>query len=1117
LFYPYFTGTNPDNPMKKCLKCGHGNSPEAKYCANCGNKLSFNCPQCGTENNPEARFCQECGSKIAVAETGSDDPSKPKKQRKEAERRQLTILFCDLVGSTPLSEQLDPEEYRQVITGYHQVAEKVITRNGGHVAQYLGDGLLVYFGYPRGLEDAPRAAVRTGLGILETMAEANKKWEAAGRTPVNVRIGIHTGLVVVDDHLALGEAVNVAARLEGLAPQNGMVISPQTYKLTYGWFEVKSIGKHTLKGITEPMEIYQVLHESGAITRLDVAKRRGLSPLVGRKNELDILMDLWEKAKDGKSHIVLVHGEAGIGKSRLVDTLEENVYMDTGTHIAIASGSSYQNNSAFYPIKGMFEEYVFQYTESDSPESKIKKLEEYLRDSDLEFKSSMSLMAEFLSIPSENFPPLVISPFAKRLKTMECISQILLSLAKHKPLLFIVEDLHWIDASTLEWLNQFSDKIEGEHILTLCTTRPGFKADWKGRAHFTRIDLHRLSSENSNAICHHQTSGKQLPEEILRQIAAKTEGVPLFVEELTKTILESGILMEKDDAFEIAGPVSSLTIPSTLQDSLLARLDRLDEVKEIVQVGSVIGREFSADILNAVLPQNRENLEQSLYKLIDSEILHQSGPENQKVYQFKHALIQDTAYESLLKSNRQKMHQKVAIVLESQFDALVGSQPELLAHHYTQANEPVKAIPLWLKAGQMASQKNAALEAIAHLEKGLDLLHHLENEADRNNLELDFLLTLGGTYVVSHGFPHPKVKETFDQAREIAQKTEVNPKLALILLNLLSYYMNTEDYKSMKEIADYSRTLAMDPDKGYWFELVVNQLGDGAMIKGEFEEAKKGFSRVIELFDTDLPFPWELAPSGHIQIGAKAWLMVCLQIMGYMDQAKNLFDQHLSYAQDHKDSMTLYHIYTFPALYSLFSREWKTSEKIMEEYLPIVKKFGDPIFTLTAEVYYYIAKAYQGDQTAFHMAIKLFNVCFDVGFKAFAVTLAHFFAELYYQAGDHESTLIWINKILDHTEKSGSNLNKAELLRIKGLALQALNKPDKLVEEHYMQAIEISRKQKAKIFELRAAKTLSSLWKKQGKAREAYELLREVYDWFKEGNDSIDLMEAKKILKALKS
>ena len=1104
--------------MKKCPKCQHENSDQAKFCNSCGSKLSNTCSKCGMDNNLEAKFCSHCGFSLATDEERErpEGSITRKRTKKEAERRQLTILFCDLVGSTPLSEQLDPEEYRQVITDYHRLAEKVIRGNNGHIAQYLGDGLLTYFGYPQGLEDAPRAGVKTGLGILEAIADANKDWVAAGKTEVSVRIGIHTGLVVVDEHLALGEAVNIAARLEGLAPHNGIVISPQTNKLVYGWFEVKSIGKHTLKGISEPMELYQVLHESGAITRLDVAKNKGLSPLVGRRNELDILIEYWEQARKGNSNFMLLHGEAGIGKSRLVDTMEEKIALDPNSNLAVARGSAYQQNSAFFPIVGMLEQYIFQFTAGDKPDDKLVKLEKYLKGSSLDFDSAMPLFAEFLSIPSKQHPPLIISPFSKRQKTMDSLTQLLLYQAELKHLLLVLEDLHWADASTLEWLNLFIEKIEGKTLLTLCTTRPGFKAEWQGRSNFTQINLQRLSSAEIMDICHHQTKGKALPEEILNQIASKTEGVPLFVEELTKTIIESEVLVEKTDGFEVAGPVSTLAIPSTLQDSLLARLDRLDDVKEIVQVGSVLGREFSIDMLTAVLPDEVDSLEHSMLKLLDSEIFYLGGSEEQTMYQFKHALIQDAAYESLLKSRRQQMHQKVASVLEDQFKEIANTQPELLAHHYTEAGQPIQAIPLWLQAGQQASQKNATAEAISHLEKGLGLLHHIKSDSDRNNFELDILLTLGGTFVVSHGFPHPKVKETFNRARDIAQNLEVNQKLAFVLFNLLSYYLNTEDYKAHDELSDYMLKLSKDPNNGYWFELTSEQIvGGSKIIRGEFEIANQSYQRVLEIFDPSLPFPWELAPSGYIEIGAKAWKMIVLHILGYMDQAKDLSDNHLSYANDHKDSMTLYHIYTFPALYKLEAREWKASEKLMEAYLPIVREFGDPIFTLTAEVYYYIARAFQRDGKAFDTAVNLINVCYDIGFKAFAVTMSPYIGEQYFRIGEYESALSWIEKILDHVNKTGSHIHTAELYRLKGIVIEAQHISDDIAEEYLIKALDLAKKQSAKTYELRAACDLARLWAKQGRRYEAYELLKGVYDWFTEGHDSVDLTEAKATLDEL--
>ncbi len=1077
------------------------------------------CPDCRQDNPDNANFCNHCGHKFSLA-TYFDQLaplSAVRQSKRAAERRQLTILFCDLVGSTPLSERLDPEEYRQVITDYHRVAEKVIRRYKGHVAQYLGDGLLVYFGYPEGLEDAPRVGVQAGLGILKAVAQANQAWEASGRDPIKVRIGIHTGLVVVDDHLALGETVNVAARLEGLAPHNGLVISPQTHRLVEGWFKVNSTGKHTLKGITEPMEIFQVLSETGARSRLEVTKRRGLSPLVGREQDLEVLRKHWIRAKEGQGSLLLLNGEAGIGKSRLVDTLEEEVKKGEGSVLLKAHCSAYQRNSPFFPLTDLLEKSLLKLEAGEKVEAKLEKLENFLLESDMDFKTAMPLLAEFLSLPSASFPPLVISPIAKRQLVMKTLSEILLSQVRHGPLLFILEDLHWADASTLDWLQQFMEQLEDQPLFVLCTTRPSYRPDWTDHPAVTSLTLDRLSAEEMTDICAHQSQGKALPQEILRQIIDKTEGVPLFVEELTKMILESDFLVETADGYKVDTPMSALAIPSTLQDSLLARLDRLSDAKEVVQTGAVLGRAFTFDMLNAVLPRQAGSLEHALSQLLDAEIFNRNNGDQQPVYQFKHALIQDAAYDSLLKTRRQQLHYRVSDVLKHQFAEKVEAQPELLAHHYTEAGHPREAIPLWLKAGQLSTRKNANTEAIAQLEKGLALLPQLESATERKNLELDFQLTLGGSFVVAYGFPHPKVRETFDKARQIAQTTEVSPKLALILMNLLSYYFNTEDWGAHADLAEYVMKLADDPEHGYWFELAAKQLVDGptGIIWGNFQRARQGGERVLEIFDPSLPFSWELAPSGYIEIGAKAWLMVCLQAMGYTAEARRLYTSHLDYARDHQDSMTLYHIHTFPALYQLEAREWQSAEAIIDNYLPVVRSFGDPVFILTADVYHSLARAFQGDGEALEKAANLINACFQVGFNAFAVTVSSWLGSAYFHFKDYEAALAWTDRILDHVNKTGSHIHTTELLRTRALTLQALGEPHDIVAGHLQQALELARQQSARTYELRAAADLARLWRKNGKAREGRELLKGVYDWFADEYETKDLQEAKVLLHQL--
>jgi len=1070
--------------------------------------------QCGTDNSPEAKFCSACGAALQGTGMVNESVSFPNETRSEtrAERRQLTVLFCDLVGSTSLSEKLDPEEYRRLIKDYHRVAAAVVEKKNGHIAQYLGDGLLVYFGYPVGLEDASIVAVRAGLGILEEVAQANLQWMEEGRAEVKVRIGIHTGLVVVDENMALGETVNVASRLEGLAPHNGVVISPNTLHLVQGWFDVKSMGKQTLKGISQPIEIFHVVKERAVQTRLDVAKARGLSPLVGREKELAFLHEKWEQAKKGKGNLVLINGEAGIGKTRLVYTLEQQKDKTQEYWFTIARCSPDQINSAFSPIINWLEKQLLLFEPGETTASKIKKAETFLDQSGIDAESFLPLLAEFLSVSSDEVPPLIMSPFAKRQRMMEMLNQVVIQNAAARPVLLIIEDLHWADSSTLEWLKQFLEKLPAQRIFIIGTTRPGFHPDWMEHQAVSQLEVHRLSAGNVAAICLHQTKGKKIPAELLKQINAKTEGVPLFVEELTKMVLESGMLVEKEDGFELAGDINSLSIPSTLQDSLLARLDRLSPVKGVIEVGAVLGREFSFTILQAVTEQDSASLKKALSQLVDAEFLFEQEKSDGVYYLFKHALIQDTAYESMLKSRRYQLHQQAAHVLEEQFPLINDTHPELLAHHYTKAGLPLKAIPLWLKAGQAASRQNASFEAIAHLEKGLELLPQVKAEAERKNLELDFQLTLGGTFVIAYGFPHPKVKETFDKAREIAQTIELSPKLALIFLNLSSYYFNTEDFHATEELHAYAKKLEDDPQNGYWFRLLEQAIGFAGVCKGEFEKANLSFERVLEIYDPALPFPWELAPSGHIEVGAKSWWMICLQILGYVKEAKALSDHHLEYAGIYKDSMTLYHIYTFPALYNLFAKDRQAVQKIIDLYMPVVKEFGDPVFMLTADVYYALAKAFEGDRESFDKAKALHNVCFEIGFKTFAVCMCGWIAELYYMYKEYETGLSWIDKMLAHVYKTGSHIQTAELYRVKGMIQKELGEKDSIVEEQFKNALALAGKQSAKMFELRTAVQLSQLWEKIGRKKEAKAVLQEVYNWFPPDFSSADLDEAKAVL-----
>src|SRR5262249_3897677 len=496
------------------------------------------------------------------------DPPPHEPPPPEAERRQLTVMFCDLVDSTRLSSQFDPEEYREVVRAYQSACTEVITRFNGHIAQLLGDGLLVYFGYPQAHEDDAQRAVRTGLGILAALGDLNQGLPQAKGIQLGIRIGIHTGLVVVgamggggrQEQLALGETPNVAARIQGLAQPNTLVVSHATYRLIQGYFECQDMGPQALRGVTESIHVYQVLRESGVTSRLDVAQPRGLTPLVGREQEVGILIERWEQVKAGHGHVVLLTGDPGIGKSRLVQMLKEHIAQEPHTRWECRS-AEYSQNTALFPVTDLFQR-LLQFHAEDTPDAKMEKLEQTLRQYRLPLEETVPLFAPLLTLPlSENrYPPLHLSPQRQRQKTLETIVALLLELAEHQPVLFIVEDLHWTDPSTLELLNLVLDQTPTASLLVLLTCRPHFQPAWHHRSYLSEITVNRLSQHQVEQIVTRMTKGKTFPQEVLQQIIAKADGVPLFVEEMTKAILESGQLKAVDEHYELIGSLSTFAI-----------------------------------------------------------------------------------------------------------------------------------------------------------------------------------------------------------------------------------------------------------------------------------------------------------------------------------------------------------------------------------------------------------------------------------------------------------------------------------------------------------------------------------------------------------------------------
>ena len=631
----------------------------------------------------------------------------------DAERRQLTVLFCDLVDSTVLASQLDPEEWREVVQAYQETCAKVIARFEGHIAQYLGDGLLVYFGYPLAHEDDAARAVRAGLGIVEAMGPLNTRLGHKRGVHLAVRLGIHTGLVVVgevgggakQEQLALGETPNVAARLQGIAPPDTLVISAATYRFLEGFFSCQPLGTPVLKGVAQPLEVFQVLSERTARSRLEAAGNASLTPLVGRESEVALLLERWAQVKDGLGQVVLLSGEPGIGKSRLVQVLQEHVATESQAWLTPCQCSPYHQNTALYPMIELLERVALRFEREESPTQKLRKLEGFVVQYGLPMAEAVPLLATLLSLPlGADYAPLTLSPEQQKQHTLQAFLTILLRIAAQQPVLLIMEDLHWVDPTTLELLSLLVDQGPTARILVLFTCRPDFSPPWTGRSHVTQVTLPRLPGCQAAEMAGRVARGKALPLEVVEQVVAKTDGVPLFVEELTKTVLESGLLQERAERYEMTGPLPPLAIPTTLHDSLMARLDRLATVKTMAQLGATLGREFSYELLQAVSPWDTGTLQRGLHQLVAAEFLYQQGMPPQATYRFKHALIQDAAYQPLLRSIRQQHHQRIAQVLEAQFPDMAQTQPELLAHHYTEAGLMVQGIA---RIGDRGSQAKA--------------------------------------------------------------------------------------------------------------------------------------------------------------------------------------------------------------------------------------------------------------------------------------------------------------------------------------------------------------------------------------------------------------------------
>jgi predicted ATPase/class 3 adenylate cyclase len=837
-------------------------------------------------------------------------------------------MFCDLVDSTPLASRLDPEDYRDVVRAYLEACAQVIQRFEGHIAKYLGDGILVYFGYPRADEHDAQRAVYAGLGIVDAIAQVNTHLERNRGLRLAVRLGIHTVLVVAGElgggtarePLAIvGETPNVAARLQGVAEPDTVVISAATYQLVQGFFACQDLGTPPLKGVATPLRVYRVHGESTAASRFEVVNATGLTPLIGREEELNLVLRRWAQVKAGEGQVVLLAGEPGIGKSRLLEAVRARVEVEPHLRLQYQC-SPYYRHTAFYPLTAQIER-AARFAPGDTPAQRLDKLEALLAQATPRVAEVAPLLAALLSIPvGDRYPPLALSPQRQKAQTIAALVDQMAGLSQRQPVLCLVEDAHWCDPTTLEVLERLVHRVAELRTLVLITSRPEFAVPWTA-SHTTALTLTRLGRAQVAAMVEHLTAGKALPPEVLAHILDKTDGVPLFVEELTKTVLESGLLRDVGGCYALTGPLPPLAISATVQDSLMARLDRLAPVKEVAQLGAVLGREFAYEVLAAVSRLSEPALHDALDQLVSAGLLFRRGQPLQAHYRFKHALVQDAAYASLLKSTRPQLHTRIATVLEARFPEVAETQPELLAHHYTEAGHHEQAVVYWQRAGQQASDRSAHLEAISHFTTGIELLKTLPETPEHTQQALTLHLALGAARQMAKGYAAPEVEHAYTQAYALCRQVGETPQLVPVLIGLWRFYIARPQLHTAREIGDTLLRLAHQAHDPVLAIIAHWALGTTWLCLGALAAARSHLGEGIALYTPDQSRTPAFRMGHDPSVGSRAHAAWSLWLLGYPEQALARLHEALALAHALSHPFILAYARCMAAATSQFHRD----------------------------------------------------------------------------------------------------------------------------------------------------------------------------------------------------
>jgi class 3 adenylate cyclase/predicted ATPase len=1036
----------------------------------------------------------------------------------DGERRQLTVMFCDLVGSTRLSTRFDPEDLREIVGAYHRCVTDTVARFSGFVAKYMGDGVLIYFGYPEAHEDDAERAARAGLAVIDAVGRL------ATQEPLSVRIGIATGLVVVGDLIGagaaqergvVGETPNLAARLQALARPGTLVVADSTRRQIGTLFEIEDLGSQPLAGFADPQRAWRVVGESGVVSRFE-ALRSWTTPLVGRDEELDLLLRRWQQAKLGEGRVVLVSGEPGIGKSRLTAALSERIETEPHTRLRYFC-SPHDQDSALYPFIGQLER-AAGFTRDDTTATKLDKLEALLGDA--AEPGDISLIAEMLSLSGgERFAPLDLSPQRKKERTLAALLRQLQALARRQPVLMIFEDLHWIDPTSRELLDLTVEKIAELPVLLVATYRPEFQPPWVGGSQVTVIALNRLG-RNEGATLVHRLAGNlgALPPDVVDEIVERTDGVPLFVEELTKAVVEAGA--DRGCGSISAVPAASLAVPATLQASLLGRLDRLGPVaKNVAQAGAAIGRDFSHELLAAAVPLAEPELLEALCRLVEAGLVFQRGLPPAAAYLFKHALVQDTAYSTLLRGPRQALHRRIAEALEQRFPDLVETRPEILAHHYGEAALPDKAITYWHLAGKSSVAKSAVREATAQLRRGLSLLDGLPETRERKQLELDIHVTLIAALMAGKGYADPEVAAALERANRLVAETGAvgSPLHFSVLYGLWVSTFNRGAIAAALEHATNFLSIAQSQPSSGPLLMGHRTRASSLIVSGDYPAALAHLETAASLYRPNEHRDSAFHYGQDIGVSAFGQLSWALWHRGYPDQSARAADRALTYSRQLGHAHTLAHAFWFTGMVAVFARDVATAHAHINDCMALASEHGFALWAARGRILQGWADAQNGEATTGIALIRDgLAAAAAAGTRLFTPLFLALLAEALALAGKIEEGLAALDDALAKAVVSGETSWSAEIHRLGGELTGRLPYPDPAkVEDSFRTALAIAREQGTRGYELRAATSLARLWREQCRLADARDLLAPLYGSFTEGFDTADLKDAKALIDEL--